>query len=112
MVDVKNRSGVLLLKVTGNLDITPAKEMEEIINHHIANGEKLFVIDLGDVQYLSSSGIRVFVATLRQLNKIKGRLVLSNLSETAVKTLRIVEMTGIFDIIHSVEDALKALKPE
>lgn len=112
MINLKKIDGVLLLKVTGNLEIKLSMEMEEVINSQIANGEKYFVIDLGEVQYLSSSGIRVFVATLRQLNAVKGRLVLSNLSENSLKTLKIVDVTSVFNIFRNVEDALKALKQD
>jgi anti-anti-sigma factor len=112
MVDVEDKGDVTLLKVSGRLEINLALELEEIINNHITNGKKLFIFDLGDVHYLSSSGIRVFIATLRQLKDIKGRMVLSNLSANVIKTLKIVELDGLFDIINNVDDALKVLKSE
>jgi anti-anti-sigma factor len=112
MVDVEEKGDVTLLKVSGRLEINLALELEEIINNHITNGKKLFIFDLGDVHYLSSSGIRVFIATLRQLKDIKGRMVLSNLSANVIKTLKIVELDGLFDIINNVDDALKVLKSE
>ena len=67
MVEAEKRGDVVILKVSGRLEINQALEMEEVINTHINNSNKLFVFDLGDVHYLSSSGIRVFIATLRQL---------------------------------------------
>lgn len=109
MVDIDKKGQVVVLKVSGRLEINQALELEEIINTHINNGSKLFVFDLGEVHYLSSSGIRVFIATLRQLKDLKGRMILSNLSANVVKTLKIVELDGLFEIIGSVEDALKVL---
>ncbi len=112
MVEVEEKGDVTLLKVSGRLEINLALELEEIINNHINNGKKLFIFDLGDVHYLSSSGIRVFIATLRQLKDIKGRMVLSNLSANVIKTLKIVELDGLFDIINNMDDAVKVLKSE
>jgi anti-anti-sigma factor len=109
MVDVEERGEIVVLKVSGRLEINQALELEEIINTHINNQKTLFVFDLGDVHYLSSSGIRVFIATLRQLKDLKGRLVLSNLSSNVVKTLKIVELDGLFEIVGSIDDAVKAL---
>jgi anti-anti-sigma factor len=109
MVEAEKRGDVVILKVSGRLEINQALEMEEVINTHINNSNKLFVFDLGDVHYLSSSGIRVFIATLRQLKDINGRLILSNLSPNVVKTLKIVELDGLFEIINSVDDAVKVL---
>ena len=112
MVDIEKKDNVIVLKVSGRLEINQALELEEIINTHINNGGKLFVFDLGDVHYLSSSGIRVFIATLRQLKDLKGRMVLSNLSSNVIKTLKIVELDGLFEIINNVEDSVKVLKTE
>lgn len=109
MVDTEKQGNVIILKVSGRLEINQALELEEVINTHINNGSKYFVFDLGDVHYLSSSGIRVFIATLRQLKDLSGRLILSNLSPNVIKTLKIVELDGLFEIINGVDDAVKVL---
>lgn len=110
MVDTEKRGDVVILRVSGRLEINQALELEEVINTHINNGSKFFIFDLGDVHYLSSSGIRVFIATLRQLKDMNGRMLLSNLSANVVKTLKIVELDGLFEIIGSVDDAMKILQ--
>jgi anti-anti-sigma factor len=109
MVDTEKKGNIIILKVSGRLEINQALELEEVINTHINNGSKYFVFDLGDVHYLSSSGIRVFIATLRQLKDLEGRLILSNLSPNVIKTLKIVELDGLFEIINGVDDAVKVL---
>lgn len=109
MVETEKRGSVHILHISGRLEINQALELEEVINTHINGGAKFFVFDLGDVHYLSSSGIRVFIATLRQLKDINGRLILSNLSPNVVKTLKIVELDGLFEIINTIDDAVKIL---
>lgn len=109
MVDIEKKGNVIILKVSGRLEINQALELEEIINTHINNGGKFFIFDLGEVHYLSSSGIRVFIATLRQLKDLSGRLILSNLSPNVIKTLKIVELDGLFEIINNVDDAVKVM---
>jgi len=106
MVNVEKKGEVVVLKVSGRLEINQALELEEIINAQINGGSRFFVFDLGDVHYLSSSGIRVCIATLRQLKDLKGRMILSNLSSNVIKTLKIVELDGLFEIINSVDDAV------
>jgi len=109
MIDVEKRGDIVIIKVSGRLEINQALELEETINSHINSGSRLFIFDLGDVHYLSSSGIRVFIATLRQLKDLKGRMILSNLSSNVIKTLKIVELDGLFEIINSVDDAVKVM---
>jgi len=110
MVDVEKRDNVVIIRVSGRLEINQALELEETINAQINQGEKLFIFDLGDVHYLSSSGIRVFIATMRQLKETNGRMILANLTPNVHKTLKIVELDGLFEIMNSVDDAVKVLR--
>jgi anti-anti-sigma factor len=112
MLEVEKRKNVVIIKVSGRLEINQALELEDLINAHIANGAKFFVFDLGNINYLSSSGIRVFIATLRQLKDLNGRMILANLSNNVIKTLKIVELDGLFEIVDNVEDAVKILEKE
>jgi len=109
MVDTEKKGDVVIFRISGRLEINQALELEEVINGHINKGNKFFVFDLGDVHYLSSSGIRVFIATLRQLKDSDGRLILANLSPNVIKTLKIVELDGLFEIMGSADDATKVM---
>lgn len=109
MVDTEKKGDIVIFRISGRLEINQALELEEVINGHINKGNKLFVFDLGDVHYLSSSGIRVFIATLRQLKDSNGRLILANLSPNVIKTLKIVELDGLFEIMGSADDATKVM---
>lgn len=111
MVDVEKKDNVVVIRVSGRLEINQALELEETINTYINQGEKFLVFDLGDVHYLSSSGIRVFIATMRQLKENSGRMILANLTQNVHKTLKIVELDGLFEIMNSVDDAMKVLRP-
>ncbi len=112
MLEVEKKKNVVVVKVSGRLEINQALELEDLINSNISNGAKFFVFDLGNVHYLSSSGIRVFIATLRQLKEMKGRMILANLSNNVIKTLKIVELDGLFEIFDNVDDAVKTIESE
>jgi anti-anti-sigma factor len=110
MVTFEDRGEISILKVTGNLDIEQAEDLENNINDKIHKGKKLFVIELGEVHSMSSSGIRVFIATMRQLNEIGGRMILTNPSIGVLSTLKLVQMRDVFEIINKAEDAVKILE--
>ncbi len=112
MLEVEKNKDVVIIKVSGRLEINQALELEDLINNHISNGAKYFAFDLGNVHYLSSSGIRVFIATLRQLKELKGKMVLANLSNNVIKTLKIVELDSLFEIVDNLEDAVKVIESE
>lgn len=110
MVHVEERGNITILNISGNLEIKHATEMEGVVNDLITGGKRTFLFDLGEVTYLSSSGIRVFISTIRQLKELKGRMVLSNPSESVMKTLKMVELDVLFEIMRNTDDAIKMLR--
>jgi anti-sigma B factor antagonist len=109
MIEMESRGEIDVVRVKGNLDIEQALELENELNSHIDKERKLFIIDLGNVNYMSSSGIRVFIAIMRRLEPMKGRIVLANLSPGAMNILKLVQMRDVFEIINKVDDAVKVL---
>lgn len=105
-VDDKPEISIIFLK--GRLDVHYSSEVEAEINKLIEQGKKKLVISLNDIEYLSSSGLRIFIAISRKLKEIDGQLKLIKLNETALKIFKIVELIDMFDIYNSEEEALKS----
>jgi anti-sigma B factor antagonist len=104
MIDVIVRGEFVDLNVSGNLDAIKSHELGNIVDNLINRNKKMFVFDLGYVTYLSSSGISVLISTLRKLKALHGHMFLSNLSFEVLKTMELVQIEGLFDIINIVED--------
>ena len=65
------KDGNLILYIEGEINSFTAPELEEVIKNDL-NGVKSLVLDLKDVEYLSSAGLRVLlVAHKVMLNKAK-----------------------------------------
>ena len=60
------------------------------------------------VEYMSSSGFRACIATLRKLNARDGSLKLTNIRPSVKRIFDVIELTSLFDIYESEEEALKA----
>lgn len=105
-VDDKPDRCVIYLK--GRLDVHYSSEVETEINKLIKEGKKGLIISLNDVEYLSSSGLRIFIAISRKLKEIDGQLKLIKLNDTALKIFKIVELIDMFDIYDSEEEALNS----
>lgn len=98
---------VMVIRVTGSLEANHALELEEHINRHITGGSVSLVLELSQVTYLSSSGIRVLIATLREMKRVGGILVLASLSDDVSRIMRVADLNGLFIISSTVEDALQ-----
>ena len=91
----KNLNGTeLTVVITGRLDTTTAPQLEAELNQSIAGVEKL-VLDFTSLEYLSSAGLRVLLATQKTMNK-QGEMLIKNVNETIHE---IFEVTGFIDIL-------------
>ncbi len=84
----------LTLKLEGRLDTTTAPELEAVIKENIAGVTNL-EMDFAGLEYLSSAGLRVLLATQKTMNK-QGEMVIRNVNETINE---VFEITGFIDIL-------------
>jgi len=83
------------LKVKGRLDGYWADHLAKSLEEEIHRGSHNLLLDLSEVVFLSSAGIRVLVRYYRQLKDIQGSLVVSEASEPVKKVLEMSKLTGI-----------------
>lgn len=113
-MDLKTRKEgkVRIIELEGRLDVHLSMEVESTVNEIIDNGELYLVFDLKEVKYLSSSGLRIFIAALRKLNKLGGKLKLANMNESVKRIFKVVELIDLFEIYPSVEEAIESIEEE
>ena len=61
---------------------------------------------MAKVIYISSSGIRVFIATYRQLKSDGGKMILADLNNSVNKIIEIAELKELFEICPTVDEAI------
>ena len=95
MIIEKNLNGTELnIKVIGRLDTVTAPELEDEIKKSIDGVEKL-VLDFASLEYLSSAGLRILLASQKAMNK-QGEMIIKNVNSTIND---IFEVTGFIDIL-------------
>ena len=83
------------IKVKGRLDGYWADHLAKALEEEIHRGSHHLLLDLSEVVFLSSAGIRVLVRYYKQLEEIKGSLLVSEASGPVKKVLEISRLTGI-----------------
>lgn len=92
----------------GRLDALTVPKFEEILRDHLSRGTPRVVVDLINVTYISSSGLRALL-TARRLSKNQGGDVkLCQLSPRVYEIFEMVGFTQVFGIYDSVEAAQAA----
>ena len=95
--NVKRENGVLLLRLSGELDHHAAREsMEEIENQIERSLPRDCAMDLRDLAFMDSSGIALILKTYRRMNEIGGRLWVQNVQK---QPMRVLEASGIERIV-------------
>ncbi len=91
---------VLVVAARGDLNAGSCGRLEQELNARIDAGRRRLVLDLGEVRYVSSAGLRVFLLAARKIGK-DGRFVLAR----PVEAVRgVLEMTGFLGIIRVEAD--------
>jgi anti-anti-sigma factor len=78
----------------GDLDLASCDQLAARLDEVIDAGAVILVLDLGEVDFVDSSGIREIVRAARRLDDNGGRLLVENASGA---TQRILEVTGILE---------------
>ena len=90
-----NRNGEeLVLDIIGRLDTTTSPELESALQSSLDGVTKL-VLDFKELEYISSAGLRVLLATQKTMNK-QGEMIVKNSSEDVKE---VFEITGFSDIL-------------
>ena len=107
MLKHKEITDNIVVYLKGRLDVHLSTEVEKEINDIIQQfPDKNILVNLDDVEYMSSSGLRVLVASMRILKANDKELKLCNLNPAVKKVFEVVELMDMFDIYDTEADAL------
>ena len=93
-IEIKKNTEETIIKIVGRLDTTTAPALDKTISDDIA-GTKNLVLDVKELEYISSAGLRVFLSAQKKMQKI-GSMKVTNVRE---EVMEVFEMTGFADIL-------------
>ena len=96
-IEKQLKDDTLTVKLSGRLDTTTAPEFEAKLKRSLDNVRKL-ELDFSELEYLSSSGLRVLLAAQKVMSALDG-MTLRNVNESIME---IFEITGFVDVLNIV----------
>jgi stage II sporulation protein AA (anti-sigma F factor antagonist) len=99
----------VVLRLIGRLDGLTSPDLDMQIKQLIAQNKHKFILDFGQLDYISSAGLRVLLMLQKQLKGVGGKSILVNLKPDIHHIFDISGFSVIFDFSLSVEDALTAI---
>ena len=92
---IQNRNDAeLTVTLEGRLDTTTAPQLEQSLKS-APPGVKNLILDFSALDYLSSAGLRVLLATQKTMRR-QGKMVIRHVNETIME---VFEVTGFIDIL-------------
>lgn len=99
-----------VLTVSGKIDAVTSKDLENALAGLIDKNRSFLVIDMEKVEYLSSSGLRVLMASLNRLKKNEGDLLLAALQPFVKEVFSLTGAIRFFSIYPNHKEAIKSLQ--
>ena len=93
-IEIKKNAEATIIEVAGRLDTLTASSLDKAINDDIGEVKHL-VLDLKNLEYISSAGLRVLLGAQKKMQKI-GFMKVTNVCEEVMEEY---EMTGFADIL-------------
>jgi anti-anti-sigma factor len=95
-----------VISIDGRIDTTNYNEFEKKISGIIERGETNLVLNCAGLDYISSSGLRVFLAAQKKIHTLKGKLNLCEMKPHIKEIFDISGFSNIFKIFGTEEKAV------
>lgn len=104
-ISVHKDKDCAVVSVAGRIDAVSAGLLETELSGLISQGERAIIVDMGNLEYISSSGLRVLLAAKKNLKKTGGDLSIAALTPFVKEVFEISGFQRIFSVYATVEEA-------
>lgn len=101
------RGEVLVIAIKGRMDHAASPEFDRTFAECRACGRKLFVVDLKELDYISSAGLRSLLAAVQNLKQCNGQMRLCGLDGLVKDVFAASGFDSIFNVYDSLDEAVK-----
>ncbi len=103
--ELKRENDLLTATLSGRMDAITAAEFTNQLESWIVEGRKSFIIDCGQLDYISSAGLRAILIIAKKVRGLDGKLQLAALQESVQTVFEISGFDKIIPIFANIDDA-------
>ncbi|MEE9441163.1 MAG: STAS domain-containing protein [candidate division Zixibacteria bacterium] len=104
ITSIKDQVNVLSMR--GKLDLANAAKLKETVKTILDEKRNMIHLDMKDVDFINSSGLGALVSLMKEIRVQKGRLTLSNLAPYVNEIFEITQLSHVFEIFPTSEEAI------
>lgn len=105
----KEENGIVSIAIKGRLDADSSMEAEKVVKDAIGGEANRLLFNLGELEYLSSAGLRVLLSAAKEMRRRNGKIVLCALNEFVKEIFEVSGFQSLIPITESVESGLEVL---
>jgi anti-sigma B factor antagonist len=110
-VSTRQVDGITILDLSGRITLGEGSvQLRDSVRDLLSKGSKHILLNLGDVNYIDSSGIGELVSAYTTVRNQGGELKLLNLTKKVHDLLQITKLYTVFDIKDDEASAIAAFK--
>jgi len=107
-INIKEYKRANMVTVMGRIDSATAGDFEKALIELAERGRNNIALDMSDVEFISSAGLRVLVTIRKTVQSAGGDLVIAEPSERVTDTLEIAGLDVLFTTFDDRESAIGA----
>jgi anti-sigma B factor antagonist len=100
------KDNITVVRFEGNLDTNTSTDAQNYLNNAIDGGASKVVVCFDKVDFVSSAGLRVLLATAKKLGGGGGLLRVCGLNETVAEVFEISGFSTILNVFPTETEAL------
>ena len=108
-ISTRQVDGVTIVDCSGRITLGEGSvTLRETVTQLLGKGQKKILLNLGDVNYIDSSGIGELVSAFTTVRKQGGDLKLLNLTKKVHDLLQITKLYTVFEVKEDEASAVKS----
>ena len=97
-IDIIEKDGGLTAVLSGRLDTPAAVKAQQEIVPLLEQADKEIILDCTDLEYISSSGLRLFLTVRKETAAKGGKVIIKNINDEIKKVFMMTGFFNLFDI--------------
>ena len=102
-ISQKEENGIVFIAIKGRLDADSSPEAEQVVKDVLKGQTSRLLFDLGNLEYLSSAGLRVLLSAAKEMRRKEGKIVLCALNEFVKEIFEVSGFQSLIPIAETVE---------
>lgn len=99
---------ISIVKVGGYIEFTTSDELDKVINSLFQETSFNIIVDLENVDYISSRGWSIFLSKIKEIRENGGDLKLARMTPDVYEVFKVLEFFWFLSVYDTLEEAISA----